>query len=52
VAGQANTNGKSKVWLDTTPVTVDDKISTDGSEPASTLRLGHAPQRPRVLRPG
>ena len=25
VAGQANTNGKSKVWLDTTPVTVDDE---------------------------
>ena len=23
----------------------------DGSEPASTLRLGHAPQRPRVLQP-
>ncbi len=25
VAGQANANGKSKVWLDTTPVTVDDE---------------------------
>jgi hypothetical protein len=36
VAGQANTNRKSKVFFDTTPVPLMTRISTNGLEPAST----------------
>ena len=50
VAGQANANGKSKVFLDTTPVTSTTRILTDGSEPASTLPSDPAPRRLRLQR--
>ena len=47
VAGQANARYVSTpLWSPSMT-----RISTVGSEPALTLPLGHAPQRPRVLRP-
>ena len=54
VAGQANANRKSKVCLDTTPVTVDDEDFDRWVETRLDIAFGprpptsgHAPQRPR-----